>query len=119
MKRAAVIPIALLLLVLSAAPVRSDSDEIGELKNIQKLKGLSKPELVKVMKSFCAALGKKCDFCHVKGDFSADDKDQKRAARMMIDMVTTLNERFFTDPNGDRATCFMCHRGEEKPVFRP
>lgn len=116
------IPLAMALVFTcspGAGPARADSDELGELKNVQKLKGLAKPELVKVMKTFAAALGKKCDFCHVKGDFSSDDKDHKRDARMMIDLVASLNEKFFTDPNGPRATCFMCHRGAEKPVFNP
>ncbi|MBI3890103.1 MAG: c-type cytochrome [Candidatus Wallbacteria bacterium] len=110
---------AALLCFLTVSQARSDSDEVGELKNVQKLKGLAKPELVKVMKGFCAALGKKCDFCHVKGDFSSDDKDNKRTARMMLDLVDTLNEKFFTDPKEARATCYMCHRGDEKPVFAP
>lgn len=109
----------LLSLAHVAALPASAEEAVGELKNVQKFKGLSKPELVKIMKTFNAALGVKCDHCHVKGDFPSDEKDHKRAARMMIDMVNTLNEKYFSDPKGDRATCFMCHRGAEKPVFAP
>ena len=62
-------------------------------------KTISKDDLLKVMRNFTDGLGVRCDFCHVeekdqstrKFDFSSDDKDNKKIARVMLKMVNNIN----------------------------
>jgi hypothetical protein len=53
-------------------------------------------------------------------DFKADDKANKRTARVMIQMMDTINTRLLAAiPNRDNpptnVTCYTCHRGVNKP----
>jgi hypothetical protein len=43
-------------------------------KNIQVLKGMPSDLLLPQMRLFSGALGGNCEFCHVAGDHSKDDK---------------------------------------------
>jgi len=70
--------------------------------------------LIPTMRSFTAALGVKCDFCHVQGDFASDDKHHKEIARHMISMAKEINGKF---PDGKtHVTCYTCHRGATEPA---
>ena len=81
------------------------------------LKLLQPEHLMETMQAFRVALGVKCDFCHVQGDFAADDKPHKEIARKMITMVHEINTHF---PDGKmHVTCYTCHRGAEEPATRP
>lgn len=86
-------------------------------KNIQVLRGLPSEALLPEMRLFSGALGGNCDFCHMAGDNSKDDKATKKTARQMIVMVTSLNQTSF----GGRTlvTCYTCHRGNSQPVTEP
>ena len=86
-------------------------------KNIQVLQGMPSELLLPQMRLFSGALGGDCEFCHVDGDQSKDDKATKRMARQMIMMVMNLNKTSF----GGRAvvTCYTCHRGSSEPVTVP
>jgi photosynthetic reaction center cytochrome c subunit len=83
-------------------------------KNLQ----LLKPEEVhEAMNSFRVGLGVECTFCHVKGDFSSDEKHNKFVARKMIELVRSINPKF---PDGkDHVSCYTCHRGAEEPLMAP
>jgi hypothetical protein len=73
--------------------------------------------LIPTMRSFTAALGVKCDFCHVQGDFASDDKHHKEIARHMISMAKDINGKF---PDGKtHVTCYTCHRGATEPATAP
>src|SRR5882724_5441687 len=73
--------------------------------------------LIPTMKAYTAALGVKCDFCHVPTDFSSDEKHSKQVARFMITMAKDLNAKF---PDGKtHVTCYTCHRGAEVPAMAP
>ena len=73
--------------------------------------------LIPTMRSFTTALGVKCDFCHVQGDFSSDEKHSKLVARHMINMAKEINAKF---PDGKtHVTCYTCHRGAEEPAMAP
>src|SRR5580658_5944212 len=73
--------------------------------------------LIPTMRSFTAALGVKCDFCHVQGDFASDEKHHKEIARHMISMAKDINGKF---PDGKtHVTCYTCHRGETEPATAP
>jgi len=87
-----------------------------EPKNLKVLK-IPPSELIPTMRSYAAALGVKCDACHVQGDFASDDKHMKQVARMMIVMAQEINAKF---PDGKvHVTCYTCHRGDEEPKTAP
>ena len=57
-----------------------------------------------------AALGQRCNFCHVQGDNASDENPKKLVARMMMEMVNDINAKF---PDGKaHVTCYTCHRGK-------
>ncbi len=97
-----------------AGPPGGPPHRMPEPKNLK----LLKPEhLMETMQAFRVALGVKCDFCHVQGDFAADDKPHKEIARKMIEMSHEINAHF---PDGKmHVTCYTCHRGAEEPATRP
>ncbi len=85
-------------------------------KNLKVLK-VGPEGIIPVMRSYTTALGVKCEFCHVRGDFASDDNRKKETARMMIQMAQDINGRF---PDGKvHVTCYTCHRGEEEPKTAP
>src|SRR5271165_4111126 len=85
-----------------------------EPKNLK----LLKPEhLMETMQAFRVALGVRCDFCHVQGDFASDEKPHKEMARKMIAMSHEINAKF--DDGKMHVTCYTCHRGAEEPATRP
>src|ERR1044072_4282109 len=60
-------------------------------KNIQVLKGQQAGRIPNIMRTFTRALGVRCDFCHVCGEWEKDDKDMKRVARDMMHMTFDIN----------------------------
>jgi len=79
---------------------------------------LLKPEnLMETMQAFRVALGVRCDFCHVRGDFASDENPHKGIAREMILMTRQINTHF---PDGKmHVGCYTCHRGAEEPAMHP
>jgi tetratricopeptide (TPR) repeat protein len=84
--------------------------------------------LVRMMAGFTRALGVRCTHCHVGEesqpletyDFAADDKEPKKKARVMIEMLGRINGQHLaslenrTDPPL-RVECVTCHRGVREP----
>ena len=86
-------------------------------KNIQVLKGIPSDQIVPTMRVITAALGVRCNFCHVEGHFEEDAKAPKEVARSMMRMMSAINQNHF---EGTReVTCYSCHRGATKPVTMP
>ena len=77
-----------------------------------------KPEDIRpVMGAMKVALGQKCEFCHVEGDFASDQKHEKLVARKMMEMVNEVNAKF---PDGKlHVSCYTCHRGKTEPDMVP
>jgi len=73
--------------------------------------------LIPTMRSFTVALGVKCDFCHVQGDFASDAKEEKGFARHMITMAKDINGNFHDGKV--HVTCYTCHRGQTEPATAP
>ncbi len=69
------------------------------------------------MQSFTQALGVQCTFCHVQGDMSSDDKEEKKTARMMLTMTREINAKW-TDGK-QHVRCYTCHRGAQMPLTEP
>src|SRR5579862_2670622 len=81
------------------------------------LKLLKPDQVMGAMHAFRTALGVKCDFCHVQGDFASDENPHKEIARHMITLVQDVNAKF---PDGKmHVTCYTCHRGSEEPATAP
>ena len=90
-------------------------------KNIKMLKGMPAIRLLRLMeKGFSPALGVKCTFCHVKGEWDSDEKPEKETARKMMKMVGKIREELKNIVD-EKATinCYTCHRGDVEPALRP
>ncbi|HUB80799.1 MAG TPA: c-type cytochrome [Bryobacteraceae bacterium] len=115
--------VTMLLLVVplcaqDAAPPRKGGG--GPPKN---LKVLTPDDLKSgIMGKFAAAMGQRCGFCHVQGDFASDEKPQKNIARMMITMVKDINSKITVASGGtakEYVSCYTCHRGKPEPDIAP
>lgn len=86
--------------------------------------------LGQVMRGFATALGVSCQHCHVgegadlsRFDFASDEKLTKRKARIMIQMVQSINQshlpqvsKLEDSPQARlEVTCLTCHRTARKP----
>lgn len=108
--------------------------------NLQVLpKDITKQQLVQTMRGFAMQTGSRCNFCHVssdpsdtdgkdlsKFDFASDAKEHKKIARVMMQMVRSINQEFLPRvvAVGEKAeevgpvTCFTCHQGKKHPVHK-
>jgi hypothetical protein len=59
------------------------------------------------------SLGVQCEHCHNEKDWSSDEKDPKRTARKMIQMVRDINRTLGDDL---AVSCYSCHRGKLRPA---
>lgn len=117
-----------LLLVLATAPAPGAAQDrpVRPPENVTVLTSLAGQPLRAEMQRISAALGVKCDHCHVQGNFASDEKSPKRGARRMLEMTQALNARHFPGyqaVDGEsvlgRVTCYTCHRGETRPPAAP
>ncbi len=111
---------AILLVVASVAQEQAPEKPLTakeKFKNIKVLKNLPADDLIPVMRKWNAALGVKCDFCHVINPdhtgFDKDDKPQKGAARKMVQMTMDINKRHKVVEK--KVTCNTCHKGHAEP----
>jgi photosynthetic reaction center cytochrome c subunit len=109
---------ALVMFAQDKGPGKGKGGKGGPPKN---LKVLTPENYMDNMRAFVPALGLAdkggCNFCHVADDRSADTKQEKVMARMMIQMVGDINSKF---PDGKvHVTCFTCHRGSTEPLTAP
>jgi tetratricopeptide (TPR) repeat protein len=120
--------VAFAALLLAATPAAAQfPDKFTNLKVLPK--DISKNELQSTMRGFAFALGVRCEHCHVekkapeKGlDFPADDKDPKKTARLMLQMVAAINHDYIrkvpkTPPDAAaiQVQCVTCHHGLTQP----
>ncbi|MDJ0837937.1 MAG: c-type cytochrome [Acidobacteriota bacterium] len=93
-----------------------------EYENLQVLpKDISKREMGSIMKKFSAALGVRCNYCHVgeEGaplstyDFASDDNKRKKTARVMMKMTKAVNNDHIEEAGA--VNCYTCHRGVAHP----
>jgi hypothetical protein len=109
----------LLLGALTAAAQVPD-----KFTNLQVLpKDIPKSELTGTMRKFAFALGTRCEHCHVQKadqsfDYSLDDKEAKKTARVMLQMVATVNRDYISkvaQPAPVQVECVTCHHGVTQP----
>jgi hypothetical protein len=124
-----VVAIAFGIFVIGGIAATRPTDE-HQHKNLKVLpKDISDEDLDKVMDSWKAALGVKCNFCHAPSkdstnhhlDFPSDEKPEKNIARHMFKMTGKINKKYFNfekDEKGDPIpviSCVTCHRGNPHP----
>jgi hypothetical protein len=117
----------------TAQPAASATPSAAGYKNLKVLPhDISREQLLAVMRSFTRGLGVKCNHCHVvttmtpkeELDFASDVKEEKRVARVMIQMTNQINREWLervehaTDPE-PRVGCWTCHRGHAEPETPP
>lgn len=78
------------------------------------LKILKPEEVMGAMHTFRVSLGVQCTFCHVQGNFAADEKPEKEMARTMLTMVRDINSKYLDGKA--QVSCYTCHRGATEPV---
>lgn len=108
-------------ILLSAAAASAQPPAGGQqpqpLKNLQVFpKDTPRQQVIATMQAFATGLGVECEHCHVQGDFSADTKPTKNAARAMMKLVDDINTKVpaAVSKSADAATkvqCVTCHRG--------
>ena len=110
--------------LLASSPIYAQiPDKFTNLKVLPK--DISKRELQSTMRGFAFALGVRCEHCHVekkapdKGlDFAADDKDEKKTARVMLQMVEAINHDYISKVPKTapiQVQCVTCHRALTQP----
>jgi tetratricopeptide (TPR) repeat protein len=89
-------------------------------------KDTPKNKLVANMRGFASALGVRCNHCHVgedpntlqNYDFASDEKETKRVARAMLQMVNEINTRLLPATGREHLEevgCVTCHHGVQEP----
>lgn len=82
--------------------------------------------LKRIMRGYEADLGVTCSYCHVEDrdtgiiDYASDENTRKHTARVMIEMLETINGKYLAQLGGDRryavpVTCGSCHLGRSNP----
>lgn len=103
----------------AAEPLRKP-EELAEthFKNVKSAyKTLPVSEFIDQMRYISWALDKNCEFCHVREDFSSDEKKEKKTARDMIDMTAHIDADNFK--NRPEVRCFTCHEMHPHPLAYP
>lgn len=88
-----------------------------QFMNLEVLSDIPADQLLPAMRYMTAALGVRCDYCHVQDNFESDEKAAKKRARDMMKMMFAIDNVSF---GGHRAvTCYTCHRGAAKAANMP
>jgi hypothetical protein len=104
----------------SAQPAAGGGQAPAAPKNLQILKP---QEVGPAMRAFAFGLGVQCGYCHVMEptrDMASDEKQTKKTARVMLQMVAHVNEMLAADigkPAAEvtKVQCATCHRGKAIP----
>lgn len=87
----------------TARPQGASSQD--EPKNLQVLKGMTRQQVITVMRSWTEALGVECSYCHVR-PFEADTPRKMVARLMQRDFVMGMKHK-----DGSALSCQSCHQG--------
>lgn len=120
--------------------------QASEFQNLKVLPPTTtRDQLIPIMRHFAAGLGVKCNHCHVvtatepkeQLDFASDAKEEKRVARVMMQMTHQINHEWLErveaaeghheEPSsaaedkghGEAVMCWTCHRGRTEPEMPP
>jgi photosynthetic reaction center cytochrome c subunit len=103
-------------------PAPTTGKKAGEyFKNVTTttLKDLSVDDFLASMGVMSAALGYDCADCHPGAgtdsvDFVTDSNPDKKTARRMLEMLTSINKTYFA--GAQFVTCWTCHHQQENPA---
>lgn len=131
MKKPFIVTLGLICFVAASFAFTAHHDD-PKYTNLKILpKAITEKQMDSVMHHFTASLGVRCNFCHMRNeatkqwDFASDENKHKLAAREMMKMTNTLNDKYF--PVGGKAkelstqlmvSCYTCHRGSTEPVTK-
>ena len=102
----------------------------AQVPNLQVLpKDIPKPELTSMMRGFAFALNVRCNYCHTQNkdgpgmDFASDEKETKKTARVMLQMVAAINHDYIAKLPAEtpapatpvQVQCVTCHHGLAQP----
>lgn len=112
------LPIILLVATSAAAQF---PDKFTNLRVLPK--DISRAQLEGTMRRFAFALNVRCVHCHVQKannemDFAADEKETKKTARVMLQMVAAINRDYVAKlgkPAPIQVECVTCHHGLAQP----
>jgi len=106
----------ILIFTLSSFSINKEPQPtVSKYKNLKVLpQDITKEQMNDIMDAWCASLNVSCNFCHVKGNMAADDKDEKVIARKMVTMTNEINEKYFGKDSGT-VSCMTCHNGKANP----
>ena len=118
------ITILVALLLLFAGP--ASAGLFDDPKNLKVLPDdISSKELGATMRGFSIGTGLRCSGCHVgeenqqltEYDFESDEKELKKTARMMLEMLNDINGNYLQkwDKEHLQVECVTCHRGVKSP----
>jgi hypothetical protein len=131
-----------------ATEAQSTTPAASGAKNLKVLPhDMTREQLLAVMRTFTRGLGVRCNHCHVVTattpeevlDFPSDAKEEKRSARVMIQMTQQINTEWLkradqaegraadapaepatsTATSQPRVSCWTCHRGKTEPEMPP
>lgn len=139
MNRVPALLAVVLVLGCTTAANQQPAAQPSEFRNLQILpKTITRPELLAVMRGFTRGLGVRCDHCHAPTnppsehpDFPSDAKEEKRVARVMMQMAGQINGPWMerveavegqspgAKPAQPRVSCWTCHRGKAQPELPP
>ena len=101
------------LALLSPRVIDGRGRQATTLKNVKVLTDLTEQQFDDAMMYMRGSLGVQCEHCHDDKDWSSDEKEPKRTARTMIQMVRDINRTLGDDL---AVSCYSCHRGRLRPV---
>ena len=84
--------------------------EQAKPETLQILKGMTRPQILEVMRGFTAALGVECNFCHIR-PFDAETPRKNVARLMMRDYTMGMKHK-----DGTALSCNDCHKGQANPL---
>jgi hypothetical protein len=99
---------------------REDSSSQVVFQNLELMQDTTAGHLVKLMDEYSVAMGRNCEFCHLPGKWADDSKENKKRARVMIQITNAINREQLTKMPADREgtpkiSCITCHRGSNSP----
>ncbi len=114
--------LGLAVFLLFAVPASAQIPD--KFTNLQVLpKDTTKADLQSTMRKFAFALNVRCPYCHMEKtdktiDFASDDKQNKKTARVMLQMVATINHDYVSKIETTapaHVECVTCHHGITQP----
>lgn len=131
MKKSFLVTFGIVVLTLLSYAFTTNPEE-PKYKNLKILpKDITEKQMDSVMHHFSNSLGVRCNFCHMRNeekkewDWASDENKHKLAAREMMKMTNTLNDKYF--PIGGKAkelstqlmvSCYTCHHGSTEPTVK-